>query len=370
MNSRAFCRLLSALVVGGLSFSGYAQSGKASLPAEGDSAAANRASADAEWARLKELGRREPAGAVNAADAAAISRARHQFVTDLIRDADQLGEFRSKYSDHPQVAEARRLEALSLVKAWGAGDISQRSRRERFVLEVRRDASLSPAQRSRVAAHADHVAVGQRQDLTRDGKLLEYEKVNRALIREFPGVPDGHEALLQIARDSSDAKAHSLARELAQTAAAPEWVRAEALSLASRHDLVGKSFPELAQPVLGPANVVERAQRKPMIVYSWATFAPRSIALAKRIATEAPPGVAVIGLNLDVRDLAPAKALAQAQRLPGDHIYDWMGRKGELAERIHLLDPGIVYLVGSDGLIRSVSGQRDLPAAWAQLAKP
>jgi len=53
--------------------------------------------------------------------------------------ADGLRDFRDSNPDHPQVANARALEALSLIRAWKLGDDSEHSRRVKIATEARLD---------------------------------------------------------------------------------------------------------------------------------------------------------------------------------------------------------------------------------------
>jgi len=338
-----------------------------SMAQSGTKGVAAGKSADEEWLTLKTLANPSQRSRPAVNDAVAAEATRRNVIASLRSDADKLKDFQSKHATHREAKEAKRLEALLLVQAWQIGDAVSDARRNQLVSEIRGDPSIPEAKRAEVAALADHVGVEKRPGLSGPAKLLAYEQIIRGLNVEFPTMPNGYEALVQVAKHSDDSKARALAREVAAMPAAPKAVRDEADALARRYDLIGKSLPEIAFPVLGPGNVAERAQRKPVIVYSWATFARGSIALAKDIAANAPPGIAIIGVNLDTRDLAPARQLATSEKLPGDQVYDWMGRKGDLAQRIFLLDPGVAYLVGRDGIIRSVSAHHDLKAALASV---
>jgi len=332
----------------------------------GPAAAAKKA--DEEWLALKDLGQpksQSPGGPVSPAAAA---QARQQFAVGLVRDADRLKEFRTTNPAHAGAKKAKRLEALLLVQAWRAGASSSASRRTQLVAEIRGDASLPAASRAEVAALAEHVAVAKRPGLSRDGRLAAYEQAVRGLTAEFPELPNGYESLVQIAKDSSDAKAQAIARNVLGLAAAPATVKAEAQILLDRHALVGRPVAELVRPILGAANPIERAKGRPLVLYSWATFAAGSHALAADLAARTPAGVALVGLCLDFRDLAPAKALATAQKLPGEQLYDWLGRRGEVAERLKLTDPALAFVIDAGGIIRAVSAQRDLPATLAALA--
>jgi hypothetical protein len=326
--------------------------------------------ADAAWERVKSLGKPSDLALPATASPAAVAHARNQAAAQLVADADNLKAFYSKYPDHLQAHEAKRLEALSLIFAWRLGDSTQETRRRQLVSEVRRDPALPAAKRGEVAAYADNVEVLMRASLSPTGRLAAFESVVRALVAEFPTVPDGYESLVQIAKASSDDKTQSIAREVIAMPSAPASAKAEAKALLDRYALVGKSVAELAKPILGSNNAVDRAAGHPLVIYSWGTFSPASIVLGKKVLAQIPSDAAVLGVCLDQRDVAPAKARAGLEKLPGDQVFDWLGRKGELAERLSLTEPGLVYVVDGKGLVRSVSAQHDLPAAFAALTSP
>lgn len=301
---------------------------------------------DSEWELLKNLGR--PKSSSSGASG------------DLIRDADRLKDFYTRHPNHPEAKNAKCLEALALVQAWLAGDTSQEARRDQAVAEVRHDKAVSVSLRAELFALADHVAIGKRQDLSHNDKLLAYEGAVRALIGEFPTLPNGYESLMYIARDSRESRGPVLAREVAGMADAPAWVRTEAQVVAERFGLVGSSLPGLVTPILGRNHALSKSAGRPVVIYTWASTSLVGIMRAKVLAAKVPEGAAIIGVCLDAGDSSVAKNRALAEALPGEQIYDAAGRNGPLVQTLRLFEPGLIYLTDAAGIIRSVSAQHDL----------
>jgi len=322
--------------------------------------------ADQEWESLKLLGKvTRPRSA--SSDPAEVERARQKFTAELLRDADRLKNFQARNPEHSKHKEAKRLEALFLVRAWQAGETTQELRRKQLVEAIRSDATLDPAARSEVAALADHLTVAKNTALSRSEKLSAYEEVLRGLTAEFPMLPNGYEALVNIAKDSPDERALAIVRDVLAMPQASNPAKAEAQTLLDRFALLGKSLPELVRPIVGPDHAMRRAHGQPVVIYSWASSSRGSIVRAKAITGNVPPGAVVVGVCLDRQELESAKSRAVAERLPGEQVFDALGRHGVLAGRLNLTDHGLIYLADGNGIIRSVSAHRDLAAAFAAL---
>lgn len=310
------------------------------------------AAADADWMSLKQVGRPKS----NAADPRA----------ELLADADRLKDFYTKHPHHREAKNAKCLEGLALVRAWLAGDASQKTRRDKVVDEVRRDRSVSAPLRAELFAFADHVAIAKQKGLTREGRLREYERAVRALIAEFPELPNGYESLLAIAHDSTDENAVVLAQELSRMPAVPAEVKQGAELVLARYALLGQSLPALATSVLGANHPLARPDASPIFVYSWASSSPMSAQRAKALAATMPEGTSVVGICLDNGDPDAARARAVAEKLPGLQIYDPAGVRGALAKKLAMLEPGLIYAADLTGIIRSVAAHQTLvpsPAA-------
>lgn len=341
----------------------FAQSNAATAP--GNSANA----ADAAWQNLQAVAQHLGAFAPPTSGAAAAA-ANSQHIADLLSAADQFKAFYTNYPSHASAPEAKRQEALTLVEAWGAGDTTQDTRRQQLVASIRQDKTFSSLQRLQVAGLADNIAVGKQANLSADSRLLNYEQVARSLVKEFPDVSDPYDSLVRIARDGPDAQAKTIATDVLAMPGASDTTKAQAQIILSRQALVGTSILSVAAQVLGQTNVFGSAAGHPVVFYSWATWAPASVAFAKTIAGIVPSGTVVVGLCLDGPDFTAAQSMVAAQNLPGTQLYDPLGVRGKLSGWLDIFDPGRVYVIDGTGTIRSISAQRDLAGALAGLSTP
>ena len=270
--------------------------------------------------------------------------------------ADKAKAFREKYTADAKVSEAKEIEAQSLLRLALAGDNSQTARAATLVQEVRADAHLSAKARMEVVTLSEILRL---KPLMKDPASLiaAREESARGLVAEFPLEAGGYEALFRVAENNPDeTKAVALAQEVLSLPS-PVPLKQAARVFIDRHALLGQSLQKIAESALGAGNIISATSGKGIVLYSWATWSPGRIAFAKRLASVAPPGVALIGVNLD-EDVAAARARAEVERLPGDQIYDKAGLDGQLAQNLKLTPSLPVYIANSKGEIRDVSAER------------
>ncbi len=318
----------------------------------------NLSPADVEWQSIRSFHRPRPPASPAPTDPAARAAARKQAAAEFIAQADRLKAFYTQHPTHQGAREARHIEALLLFYAAQSGDASQDARREELVQAIRADAKVPAAQRAEITAWSRNWEIRQQRDLEPMARLERYETIARGLIAEFPDVPDAYESLFNIGRSLGDERGRQIAEEL-QAMPAPAAVKARARELLDRHALQGKSLADVSKAALGEDSALERARGRATVIYSWASWSPGSIALAKQILATAPPGAAIIGVSLD-SDVDAASALAGSEGLPGERVYDSRGREGALAQQLKLSDPGLVYTTDAGGVISSVAAGREL----------
>ena len=289
-------------------------------------------------------------------DQAAQIKAQRKQADRFLSTADRAKAFRAKYPDKPEVVQAKSLEAKSLLSAALAADNSQMARTAALVADIRADPRVPAKARLEVAALSETVRL---QPMMQDqNKFLAASEASvRNLIAEFPGEAGGYDALFRIAQGQSDeAKGIVLAQEV-MTMPAPASVKELVQVFLDRQALVGQSLPKIANTALGSGNVISAVQGKPIILYSWASWNPGSIAWAKNLNKLAPTGAVLIGVNLDT-DPAAAKSLAQTESLPGSQVYDGRGFDSPLVRSLKLTTAVHVYVTNASGVIREVSAQR------------
>lgn len=314
------------------------------------------ASVDEEWQELqlrKNPPRRET---VQGASSDAVLKIREQVATHYRRIADEAKAFADRHPADPRAAEARCLEALSLLQAAMSGDDSGQARAMALIDEVRKDVRVPKKERARAAALSDIVRL---RPQIGNWKLFVagHEASARNLIAEFPDEAVGFEALLRVAENHpEDAQAAALAREIVAMPA-PAGVKTAAEELVSRHALVGQSLLAIAVATLGNDHALTGMKGRPIVLYTWSAERPGSVTRAKQLATFVPRETWLVGVNLD-RDTEQARVLATKEGLPGEQIYDARGSDGPLATALKLRKPGQIYVTDSRGEIREVAAQQ------------
>ncbi len=270
--------------------------------------------------------------------------------------ADKAKAFREKYAGRPEAKAAELLEAKSRLNSALFDNQPQDALTATIVADIRTDFGIPAKDRLETVALSEVVRL---QPMIRDRAefLKATETSTRNLISEFPSEVGGYEALFRLAESQSDsAKGTALASELIDMQA-PASVKDSARLFLDRQGLVGQLLPKLAEAALGPGNLISASQGKPIVLYTWASWNPGSVAFGKRLAGIVPSGAALIGVNLD-KDVATATALAQSESLPGVQLYDARGMDGPLAATLKLSTTLHVFVANIRGEIREVSAQR------------
>jgi hypothetical protein len=363
---------LRLLVTAVLLANGRAQSVGVDRPTADDGAArvatlanpVKPAEDNTEWetlAKAADAGR--IAGLDGTTDAAALKQVLARHAEDLVAKADSVKDFVRRNPASAKVVEARRLEAVLLINAVQAGDVAVEARMNATVETLRTDPAVPEPVRAEVAGLTDFFDAARHYANATDRRVA-FETVARGLIQEFPNQPQGYESLLTIAGESDEAKGLALARELSDLPAPPA-VRAIARSIVARHDLVGQSLAQALGKVEVPEISGLLKDGGPVLLYTWATWSPGGLELARFLADRPGKGGGIVALNLD-RDVAAAKSWAAANALRGTAIYDDAGPEGVLAQRLQATGAPLVYFVDAGGVIRDVRGTDDLERKLGQ----
>lgn len=305
-------------------------------------------SADDEWTDLQTTIQQ-----ANSPTKAANLRASQQQA--LMAAADRCRDFAAKHPQHKRTKDSRCYEAILLERAWLNGDESQASRRVELARQMRHDKGVTPALRAELFALMDSVAIAKTPGLSREETLSAYAQSARDLVGEFPDLTVGYQALLAVARDSSESQASSIARELVGLPQTPPLARTAAQAMLDRAALLGQSIQSLTAALPEASLVFGEAKGRPLVLYTWVTNDMIGIDRAKAIAAKAPRGTKVVGVCLDAKIVA-AKAAAASLALPGTQLYDKLGREAALARALGLTDSGMIYVADSAGTIRTVAG--------------
>lgn len=277
------------------------------------------------------------------------SRSASAKVSDALECADAAKAFYSHYPDHFWANEARNIEIFSYIAAANEGDPGSIGKLESAAADLRRQQGVPAKAKARgIAAYA--FATSIRNVRSEDARRAAVETAARELLTEFPGEPQGYEALWALCQAAPIDRSTALARELSVSTAAPAVVKSGAAALAARYALVGKPISEVL-PVAAPLFAKLR-QNEPALIYTWSESAPGSIVFGQIVQARRFNAVAVC---LD-DDVAAATKAALAAGLGGQLVYDPKAGADPWIQALKLTNPGLVVIIDSQGVIRDVRG--------------
>lgn len=273
--------------------------------------------------------------------------------------ADAAKSFAAAHPGTADAAQAKGFEALYLIRAAEAGDTTESNALSDLVTSIRGDTSVPEHLRFVVASLDSQLAIEKTPKLTHAQRLAAYEKSARQMIAAFPAEPAPYRALVNLARDAVDESAGAaLAQEVASMTGAPAEVRARARELVLRNALLGKAVDLSYLDPTGAKHTLSENKNQPVAIYTWTSNAAGSIALAGELGGKVQKNTVVIGLSLDA-NIGASQATATAKKLPGKLVYALKGAM-TLAQGLHVTGPGEVFLIDSNGILRSDRAQMDL----------
>lgn len=277
-------------------------------------------------------------------------------VDKLLQVADGAKALRATYPDSAESRDAEVLEAKCLLNTALASDSSQAARAAKLIGEIRGDSRIPGHARFEVVALSEMVRL-QSVAADREQFLAANELSARNLIGEFPQEIGGYEALFRLAENQSDdARGAGIAQEIMRMPA-PALIKDQVQVYLDRRALIGQSLPEIADKILGADNPISASKGKPVLLYTWASWNPGSVAFARNLIKLAPKGVALVGVNFDL-DAALARNLAQKETLPGAQLYADGGLDGTLARTLKVTTAMEAYVSDAHGNLREVAAQR------------
>lgn len=276
-----------------------------------------------------------------------------QLASQTLAVADQARAFYLANPTHSSGPDARDVEILSLISVVADGDQTVLPRLDQAVADLRTATAVTAKIRARGVA-AYEFTNATRLLTTQVARMAAVEKAAQNLITEFPSEPQGYEALLAVAKATEVNKSGQIARQILASNA-PDEVKRSAQTLIDRYALIGSNLSSVIGDA-GSGTARGLSKGTPVIVYSWATWAPSSIELGQMIQARR---FAAIGICLDA-EIDQAKTREQTAGLGGVQIYDPAGEGGAVATQLKYSAAGQIYLVDAKGVIRDVRGGDDL----------
>jgi len=272
--------------------------------------------------------------------------ARASRISDLHRQAQEYRSRRAQASNKREEMEALRQEASTLLRAAALGDRAYTAHLQEMIDVLRIDTTLPQRARAYVVAMADNLKIHLRADLSVNEKRVAFEAAAREHVKLFPEVPEVYESWMRITEANSSENVPSVARMILEMPA-PDAVKVSARIRLDRHSLVGRSISSLLEPWPAARKIVESANGRQMIVYSWSPRSRVSLDIARRIELASQNQAVLIGLALNALNAREASA----PHPPGMQIVD---PSGEVAKALLMNAPGLAYRVDEGGRIVSV----------------
>jgi hypothetical protein len=282
--------------------------------------------------------------------------------------ADNAKVFYERYPEHQKVAEARKIEIDSLLKAVRAGATEHEPRALRLARGFRADQAISSRDRFQIAMMVREVAI-RRQNLgeAKDEILAQYEKAALDLYGEFPDEPGVYDLLLGVARNGSAAKTRALAGQLLLMPSPPA-IKEQARSLVARLDMVGKPLVAEWEDAEGRSHRIQDYRGSVVVFYVWASWAPSPEA-HQRVKASVPGGAMLVSVNLDP-DAASGLAAKAKAGIGGIAYTDNRGVDAPLVRQLRADKVPGVYVVDRVGRFVGGGAPDELPALLALATNP
>lgn len=299
------------------------------------------------------------------------TKSRAEFVEDQQRQSagflyasEKAREFHTKNPTHEKAAEAKHIEAVSLLRAVQTGSVTQEPKALRLGHEFRADSTNASAARFQVASTMTQIKVSKKQIRDRDALMAEYEQSAFDLYGEFPNEPQVFEMMLGVARNSKPEKARALVERIHRMPA-PAEVKAQAADIVARLDMPGKSLPLEWQDENGDSRTLAEYKGRPVVFYVWGTGATGSESALAEFAKSGRSDVEIVSVNID-RNVEQAKT-AKRDGLQGKSSYfDERGLDGPLAKQLKVARVPAVHVVDASGVYIGVGAPSELESLLAQ----
>jgi hypothetical protein len=296
------------------------------------STAAQPADADIELKSLRVLAAPRPTGAPNRTAEQAETERRQQAAA-YVTAADQAKAFLDKNPNHAGGADAKKIEAESMLRAVQVGGVEHETKALRLARDYRADKTNPSRDRFRIAAMVRQVGVQkENHGESREDVLAAYEKAAMDLYGEFPDEPAVYEMFLGVARNAEPVKARAVANRLL-VMPAPGIVKDEAKAILARLDLPGKVLATEWTDEGGAFRSVRNYKGKIVVFFAWASWAPSADA-DQKIKTLLPPSAVLVSVNLD-QDVAAGKAAKAKSGIGGVAYYDKRNQRDELTLKLN-----------------------------------
>lgn len=288
--------------------------------------------------------------------------------TAFLAAADQARDFYTKYPAHEKAAEAKKIEAVSTLRAVQTGSTENEPKALRLAREYRSDSANPSLDRYHVATVVTQIEISKKHITERTELMAEYEKRALDLYGEFPNEPAVIEMLLGVARNADPAQARSVAAQILRMPAT-DSVKREAQAVIDRLDMPGKTIELEWQDDTAKFYKLSDLKGKTVVFYIWSTWTAASAASNERIASDLKSGVELISVNVDTQIEKGRSARTKAPFSALSSYYDDRGLNGPLPKQLKAHKVPSVYVVDGSGVFIGSGSPSELPGLLKKAGK-
>ena len=206
-----------------------------------------------------------------------IARYREGMKAFVEAGAARARDFYTRFPKHTKALEARKMEfgmlTMAVMQMGRTNNLAQLEMAEKDLLQ---EPGLGENDRFEIRSMSVQRAAMAQHTRDPQAALAELEKGARALQKEFPKRPEVYGMLLEVASEAEGDKARALAREIIDSADAPEQVKAAAQGRLRMLDAQGKPLPIKFKALDGRDVDLAKLKGKVVLVDFWATWCGRA----------------------------------------------------------------------------------------------
>lgn len=307
----------------------------------------------------------------NPSEAAALKNERVARAQQFRSAAQAAKEFYGRYPQHPQAAEARKLEALAEIE----GILPKDKVHERAALATAsayRTNPVFPAADRFAVAHAMESRELQKKVLGRPwftNPVLAEMMLDR-LQREFGEQPFVWSAYLGLARNTYCDAGKDVAHRIVQSPYAPEPTRAAARQILERYALVRQPLDFQLVPQRGPSTTLAQVAGKTTIVCFWdGTRHPEGPPGLHDFKKNPAPNTRWVYVSLgEIGTLPPGKRATSAP--PGTVCIEPLGWNSPLATRLRITELPCAFVFDEQKRLSGYGRIDEIPSLIAGIGRP
>ncbi len=347
---------------------GVALSAIVSTHAQPSSAAAILAAGDQAWAELVALNTVPTVLKIRQGDDLTTTDAKAK----ITRQADQslvvskrAHDFYSQFPGHSKAAEARKIEAITSLRAVTDGDTAQEQSALTIAGLVRDSRSAPSSDRFEVALSIERLKyTKQLKSKTARGTSAERVQIGEDLRKEFGDQPGLQKYYLEIARHADTDTASGLATSIVRSAAASAADKAEAQSILNRAALIGKPLNVRVAKPDGREIDLGQQQNKITAVIVWSPADPGNAEALRAVEKTIPSGIQVVYVAVGGTSQQLASAQNRVLGVAGDSYVSTGAAAKSLTAALQLQKAPVpfVYVINRAGKVVACGRLRELPA--------